>query len=77
MGEETPYLMNQPYMKYDSDIDTLLLFDCFGGNTIQIDRFYLSSIYFNHFEIKFLVFDYVIAYQDQLFTGTYTIAYNR
>ena len=48
-----------------------------NGNTIQIDRFYISSIYIDHYEINFLDFDYVISYQEELYTGTYTINFNR
>lgn len=50
---------------------------CINGNTIQIDWAYLSSIKNNHLEINYLVFDYVISYQEELYTGTYTINFNR
>ena len=48
-----------------------------NGNTIQIDWAYLSSIKNNHQEINFLEFDYVISYQEQQYTGTFTINFNR
>lgn len=47
------------------------------GNTIQIDRFYISSIYINHYEMNFLVLDYVISFNDVLYSGTFTIDFNR